>query len=138
MLTKRELIQYRSICAEIEEINIKLKDSTVYGTVKGSDAIFPYVQRSISVEGVTSTSDNTRLIIKLDRLKKQKERIERFVDSIDDSLTRRIFEYRYLTGKKIMSWQKIAYKINTYDEQYPRKIHDRFLKKCKLYEKDEF
>lgn len=137
-MTKRELIQYRSICAEIDEINIKLKDSTVYGTVRGSDANFPYVQRSISVEGVTSTKDNTRLLTKLERLKRQKECIENFVDSIDDSLTRRIFEYRYLTGKKIMSWQKIAYKINAHDEQYPRRIHNNFLKNLKFDENDEF
>jgi len=137
-LTKVELIQYRSICAEIEEINIKLQDSTVHGTVRGSDKEFPYVQHSISVGGVTSTKDNIRLLTKLNKLKSQKEHIESFIDSISDSLTRRIFEYRYLTGDKIMSWQKIAFKIGEHDEQYPRKIHNKFLKKCKFDEKDEF
>ena len=121
-MTKRELIQYRSICAEIEEINIKLKDSTVYGTVKGSDENFPYVQRSISVEGVTSTKDNTRLLTKLERLKRQKECIENFVDSIDDSLTRRIFEYRYLTAKKLCLGRRLRIRLmhmmNSIQEEY--------------------
>lgn len=137
-MTKSELIQYRSICAEIEEINIKLKDSTVHGTVRGSDNEFPYVQHSISVGGVTSTKDNIRLLTKLNKLKTQKENIETFIDSISDSLTRRIFEYRYLFGNKIMSWQRIAFKIGENDEQYPRRIHNNFLQKCKFDENDEF
>lgn len=137
-MTKSELIQYRSICAEIQEINIKLKDSTVYGTVSGSDKEFPYVKRTISVGGVTSTKDNIRLFTRLDKLKKQKENIENFVDSIEDSLTRRIFEYRYMSGKKIMSWQRIAFKIGGYDEQYPRRIHNKFFKNLKNDENDEF
>lgn len=137
-MTKEELKQYRSICAEIQEIDIKLKDSTVYGTVSGSDSEFPYVKRTISVGGVTSTKDNIRLLTRLDRLKKQKRSIEKFIYNIDDSLIRRIFEYRYITGNKIMSWQKIAFKIGEHDEQYPRKIHNKFLEKMKFYEKDEF
>ena len=137
-MTKAELIQYRSICAEIEEINIKLKDSTMYGTVRGSDNEFPYVQHSISVGGVISTKDNIRLLTKLNKLKIQKEHIESFIDSISDSLTRRIFEYRYLVGDKIISWQRIAFKIGESNEQYPRRIHNKYLKKCKFDENDEF
>ena len=137
-MTVNELKQYRSICCEIREINIKLKDSTVYGAVRGSDSEFPYTQHTVSLQGVTSTKDNIRLLTRLDKLSKQKEHIERFIDGINDSLTRRIFEYRYITGNKRLSWQAIAFKIGEHDESYPRRKHNNFIKKYKLAENAEF
>lgn len=133
----KELEQYRSICAEIQEINIVLKDNTVYGAVRGSDREFPYIQRTIKVEGITSTKDNLRYLARLDRLRKKKESIECFVDSIDDSLTRRVFEYRYITGKRKPSWLEIAFKIGKNDESYPRRIHNKYLKKYNVAENAE-
>ena len=132
-----ELIQYRSICAEIQELKIKLNDKTMHGTVSGSQAEFPYIQCSIKVDGVASTEENIRYLTKLDKLKKQKKKIEDFIDSIEDSQTRRIFEYRYLTGDRVKTWQEIAFKIGKYDESYARRKHNKFIKKYKLAENAE-
>ena len=55
-----------------------------------------------------------------------------FIDDIPDSLTRQIFMHRYIDG---MSWQQVAFRVNEFDEQFPRRIHNRYLKK--LDENDE-
>lgn len=137
-MRQEDLEQYRSICAEIQEINVKLKDSTIYGVVRGSDNEFPYTQHTMNVQGVTSTKDNIKLLATLDSLTKKKDDIEIFVNEIEDSMTRRIFRYRYITGKRRLSWQAIAFKIGECDEQYPRRKHNNFLRKLKIDENDEF
>ena len=40
-MTKEELKQYRSIVAELNEVNDRINSNTVYGTVTGSDSEFP-------------------------------------------------------------------------------------------------
>lgn len=129
-MTKAELEQYRSIVAEIDEIRDRLNKHTVHGTVTGSDSEFPYVKHSISVGGVVETEDNQRDMLLIHRLEKQKREIEDFVHSIPDSITRRIFTYRYLDGRVKPSWQWIAFKIgggNSADAV--RKIMSRYILK---------
>ena len=94
-MTKSELKQYRSICAEIDELNIRLKGKEVYGTVRASDSDFPYTQHTIGISGVTADSGNRRLLSRLAWLRRRKEEIDDFIDGIEDSLTRRIFEKQW-------------------------------------------
>ena len=42
-MTKEVLKQYRSIVAELNEVNDRINSNTVHGTVTGSDSEFPYV-----------------------------------------------------------------------------------------------
>ena len=128
-MTKEELEQYRSIVAEIDEIRDRLNSHTVHGTVTGSDSEFPYVQHVMPVGGVTETEDNQSDMILIRRLECQKENIEAFIHNIPDSVTRRIFTYRYMDGTVRPSWQWIAFKIGHYDEQYARRKHNKYLKK---------
>lgn len=128
-MTKEELEQYRSIVAEIDEIRDKLNDNTVHGTVTGSDSEFPYVKHSFSVGGFEQSSDVQRSMIRIQKLECQKREIEDFVNDIPDSETRRIFRYRYIDGTVKPSWQWIAFKIGKHDEQYPRRKHNKYLKK---------
>ena len=126
-MTIEQLKQYRSICAEIEEKTIELNNNIVKDTVRRSDNEFPYIQHSVEISGI---ADNDRLTHRISLLKKAKEETEKFIDSIDDSLTRRIFEYRYVKGKVMPSWQSVAFKVgggNTSDSV--RKVHERFLRK---------
>ena len=51
--------------------------------------------------------------------------MQEYINSIEDSETRRIFTLHYING---WSWQKVAFGVNGYDESYPRKKHDRYLK----------
>ena len=129
-MTKEELKQYRSIVAELNEVNDRINSNTVYGTVTGSDSEFPYVKHCISVSGVEPTQMNENDIVLRQRLEWQKNKIKSFVDSILDSETRRIFRYRYIDGTVMPSWQWIAFQIgggNTADGV--RMKHKRFLKK---------
>lgn len=128
-MTKKELAQYKSICDEILELETSIKKNTEHSTVRGSDAEFPYLSHPIQVSGVQSTTDNKNLMIRVNRLKAKKRTIERFVDNINDSLTRRIFRMRFLEGK---NWVQVAIKIgggNT--EKSVQMIVKRFLDKCK-------
>lgn len=129
-MTKEELEQYRSIVAEIDEIRDRLNNNTVHGTVTGSDSEFPYVKHSFSVGGVVETEQNKRDMILLRKLEVQKQTIDEFIANIPDSVTRRIFRYRYIEGKVRPSWQWIAFRIgggNTADSV--RMTHSRYLKK---------
>ena len=135
-MTKEELKQYRSIVAELNEVNDRINSSTVHGTVTGSDSEFPYVKHCISVSGVEPTRKNENDIILRQRLEWQKNKIKSFVDSILDSETRRIFRYRYIDGTVMPSWQWIAFKMgggNTADGV--RMKHKRFLKMPNLPKK---
>lgn len=51
-------------------------------------------------------------------------RITEFIDSIEDSELRIIFRERYVRCK---TWTQIAFLLGGYDEQLPRRRHDRFL-----------
>lgn len=134
-MTKAELEQYRSIAAEIDEIRDRLNKNTVHGTVTGSDSEFPYVKHSITVGGVEQSGNAQRDMLLIQRLECQKKEIEYFVHNIPDSITRRIFTYRYIDGKVKPSWQWIAFKIGEHDESYPRRKHNKYLKRAENAEK---
>ena len=50
--------------------------------------------------------------------------LHRYIDSIDDSRMRQIMAGRYVDG---LSWKEVAARIGERDEQYPRRLHTRFL-----------
>ena len=131
---KQTLRQYNSIREEIKELRreiAKVERQEKYATdkVTGSDNQFPYAKKHFTITGIV---ENKNLIRKkeilIDRLKKCEElklQIEEFISNIPDSLTRRVFQYRYIDN---LNWQQIARRIGKYDESYPRKvIHDRYL-----------
>lgn len=72
--------------AELNEVNDRINSNTVYGTVTGSDAEFPYVKHCISVSGVEPTHISD--VVLRQRLERQKNKIELFVAGILDSETR--------------------------------------------------
>ena len=130
-MTKAELEQYRSILREIDEVRARLNAAVAHDVVTGSDSEYPYVQRHMGVGGVERSSVNAGDMLKLRRLKRQKARIEAFVDGIPDSITRRIFRMRYIDGSYRPTWTKIGRKIgggNSGDGV--RKKHDRYIQKC--------
>lgn len=129
-MTVEELKQYRSICREIAEKETEIKEHTVCGTVVGSSPDFPFVKHTITVGGVEHSEKYAETMAQIQRLKRQKRRIERFVSSISDSQTRRIFELRYIKGDYCPSWNAVAFAVgggNTADGV--RKIAKRYLKK---------
>ena len=128
----RKLKAYRSICREIAEKKVERKSRMLHSAVRGSDSEFPYIQHTISIDGLDVTEENDRLLERIRELEQQKKEVEDFVDQIEDSLTRRIFEYRYIQGDYKPDWRWIAAKVkggNTPDGV--RKIQERYLAKFK-------
>lgn len=127
-MTKKELEEYRSVVAEMDEVRERMKANTLSDTVTGSDTDYPFTAHTIRVAGITDNAARRRDALLLARLEKQKRKIEEFVHNIPDSVTRRIFTYRYIDGKVRPSWQWIAFKIgggNSADAV--RKIVSRYL-----------
>ena len=52
-----------------------------------------------------------------------------WIDDIDDSLMRQIVSLRYIDGR---TWQQVAESIGERDEQYPRRLHNRWLASTEL------
>ena len=128
-MTKKELEQYRSVVPEIRETEERIKENTVTDTVSGSDVEFPYTKHSMSVAGLEKNEYNNALMSRRNKLQRQRRKVERYVDGIEDSLTRRIFRMRYIEGEVRPSWQWIAFKVGAAgDGSTERKKHDRFLK----------
>lgn len=53
-------------------------------------------------------------------------RLNRYIIGLEDRQMRMIMSLRYING---MTWQQIACSIGEYDEQYPRRKHNAFLRK---------
>lgn len=114
-MNRQKLSQYRDLVREVNYLKKKIESDTV----KGSHDEFPFEQRKFYIHGVSSR--HQRKLIKCEKLRTE---IEEFIDSIEDSRTRMIFEFRYLEG---MSWKDVDYFFGKYTGTYSRKIHDRFL-----------
>jgi len=55
--------------------------------------------------------------------------LHRYIDGIGDSRMRQIMAGRYVDG---LSWKEVAARIGERDEQYPRRLHNRFLTQSTL------
>lgn len=129
-MTAKELRQYRSICRELTRKEIELKSKTLHGAVKGSDSEFPYTQHTMTVSGLEDTFLNRELLKRIHTLKQEKRRIEEYICAIDDSLTRQIFEEKYIKGGYDPRWRWVAAKIGGGNTAGGVKmIHHRYLHK---------
>lgn len=126
----RELQQYRSLRREIEDTRRKIKQYEQSDKVRGSDPFFPYLNHTMKVAGSEWTArELIRLRVLLRECRRQYEAISAYIDSIEDSETRRIFRLRYVEGDTKPSWQMIANRLHCVgDGSTERKKHDRFLK----------
>ena len=125
-----ELQQYRSLRQEIEDTRRKIKQYEQSDKVCGSDPFFPYLNHTMKVAGSEwTTRELIRLRVLLRECRRQYEAISAYIDSIEDSETRRIFRLRYIEGDTKPSWQMIANRLHCVgDGSTERKKHDRFLK----------
>lgn len=138
---KNLLKQYNSLIKEINDLNReidrleRLECKHEKDKVKGSNPCFPYQERNFTIEGYNILEEeriNNRIFRKKGILIKRKSKceelkleIEEFISNIPDSLTRRVFRYRYIDN---LGWLQIAFRIGRTDESYPRKvIHDKYL-----------
>lgn len=112
-MTKRRLEQYSSIKAEVTELKAKIKareKSQLTDTVTGSSPEYPFTKHTVTIKGVDYGSDllTQRLKEKEYLLDEECAYIEKWLDTVEDSLIRLIVRMKYIEG---MSWPQVSYKL---------------------------
>ena len=101
-MERAELDQYRDLCREIKYLEEKIKKMPKeVSIVKGSSPYFPYLERRSRVEGPGREEKALRKVLYQRRARclEMKHRIYHFIDTIEDSRTRLVFELRYIARK---------------------------------------
>ena len=137
-LTKKELSELYWLNREIEEEQRKLDELEAAATnCTAKITGLPHVAGTHDKIGDLSIliAEQRELIkSKIERSKKEYERLNSYIESVSNSQMRMILSLRYVNG---LSWKQIADNIgvgNTADAI--RKKHDRFLKLSVLSAKD--
>lgn len=116
-MTRKRLDQYLALKREVSFLEGEIdrlrsrSGEMVTDVVSGSSSSYPYIQRTFVISG-QSVKDLELLSRKAQRLQERKERvlkeaeaIDSFIDQVDDSQMRQILYMKYLNG---MSWGRIA------------------------------
>lgn len=129
MITKQQIEQYTSLKREISMLEEQIYNADNSGEyavdmVRGSTKELPYAMHNIVIKGYTSSH-----VPKLKKRKAMREKecreIECFVESIEDSILRQLFTWRYIEG---MSVAESAARVG-----YSRKQATRLF--CSFFEK---
>ncbi len=118
-LTENELKQYRSLLKEINNQEKRIdalcskEVPVVAGKVKASSKSFPYIEIRVGVQmedpAIASEIDHLveRKRKRIEECWKQIHKIEAFINGIQDSELRQIFEYRFIDGLKLREIGKL-------------------------------
>lgn len=126
-MTRERLEAYRSEKDEIAELQCKLDHLGEGDSMIGNDTVFDYrkgypvPQAVVGYDYDKHCRTEERYLNQIGKLRKNCEEVEKWIEDIPDSLTRRIFRMRYIEG---MSQQKIAKKIHLHQSNVSRKIDD--------------
>lgn len=129
IMTKERLKQYKAMQVEIQELKYKL-NNFCKDDVTGNDVImdyrkgYPMPQSVIGVDWRKRERIEERNRKRLEKLEKECEEIEIFIDSIEESRTRCIFELSFINGET----QKEIGKRLFLEQSAISKIIDNFLK----------
>lgn len=103
-MTREQLEQYRSKKDEIKELKYKLEhlgeDDSAIGnsTINDYRKGYPQPQAVVGVDWKKIDNAVKRYEHRIDRLNAECREVEEFVESIEDSMTRRIFRMYYIDG----------------------------------------
>ncbi len=129
-MTRESLESYRSKKAEIAELHNTLLHLGAGDTMFGNDTIldyrsgYPVPNAVVGVDWDKVLRIESRYKKKLSVLEEECQEVEDFVESISDSLTRRIFRMYYVEG---LSQKEIANNVHMDRSRISRKI-DEFIK----------
>lgn len=147
MVSKSILIQYSDLQQEIKYLSkeidklknekVKLEARKKHDMVRGSEKNYPYIERSIHIEGLTGIDELTlnrklndsirKLETRYNNLLQTTNEVFDFIESVDDSHLRMIIQYRIIEN---YSWGKVADALgggNT--EDGVRMAFNRFMEK---------
>ena len=127
-MTRKELNQYHWLIKEIEEIaeRIEQLEAALVGGVSKLDGM-------PTASGVTDKvgafmPEILRLKAhaeeKLHRALEELERLQTYIDSIDDTLLRQIFTLRHVRN---FSWVQVAHRLGGNTPDSCRMMHDRYI-----------
>ena len=128
-MEKAKLERYSRTVRNIKILEAEIHDMETTDAGMGSDTVLDYrsgVGVPTKVEGFEWEKYEERKA-QLEQYRQEAEEVREFVESIQDPLTRRVFQLRVYQG---LSWQRVAKAIGERDECYPRRyIYDKFLQK---------
>jgi DNA-directed RNA polymerase specialized sigma subunit len=132
-MTKEELSRLRNMQKEIELIKKELNTITeeyVTDKVTGSMVEHPYIFTSFKICGYDSEGYSSkvrrlekRLKRKLDELVDERQRIEEYIESIDNATIRMILRLRHINGLK---WEQIGRELG-YSTQHIKRMYYRHI-----------
>ncbi len=105
-MTREQMKSYRSMKAEIQELNNKLSHIMEDDTMIGSSTIldyssgFPVPQGVVGIDWDRYFRLKNQYENKICTLEKKCCAVEEYIENISDSLTRRIFRMYFLEGRK--------------------------------------
>ena len=129
-MDRQQLERYRSQKEEIRELQYKLEHLGEGGSLIGNDIIFDYstgFPRPQAIVGYDYDKEQrlrARYESHLNKLQKECDETEQWIEAISDSQTRRILRMRYLEGKTL---EQVGKKTYMDKSTVSRKI-DNFLK----------
>lgn len=126
-MTLKQLEAYRSVRAELADIENELSEQGVMIAVQSASAAPAYSKHTVTVEGLPPTPQVTKLLERQGVLRALRRDTERFVDSITDSEIRLIVQLKYIRGKRPPSWQSIASRLGYCSEHTPKRRFKKFL-----------
>jgi len=128
-MTLKELSQLYHLNREIEIDQKRLEELKILA--ESTSAPLSDIPRNPNIESrleryVAEIIDLTEAIFdKQIRCLRERNRLERHISSIDDSLTRQIFTLRFISG---FSWAQVAAHIGEVTENRVKLVCNRFLK----------
>lgn len=130
-MTREQLEEYRSKKEEITELTYKLQNLGDNDEMVDNDVImdyrsgYPVPQSVVGVDWHKYDNAKARYEQRLKKLQTECDEVEKFVESIEDSLTRRIFRMYYIDG---INQKAVAVAVHMSQAVISKKISD-FLKK---------
>ncbi len=132
-MTRERLAAYRSNKAEILELDYVLNNRWKSDTMIGNDVVFDYSRGYPMPQSVVGFDQDKyerlqdRDLKRKERLERECEEIEQFVEAIQDSMTRRIFRIYYIDGRVPVNQEEVSKKVHLERSTISKKI-DNYLK----------
>lgn len=127
-MTTKELSQLYWLNLEIKQDRARLRDleEEITKIKVTPDNGIKKKRKSSRVENIAILICEQKELIKtrLEALCREQNRLQEFIDSIDSSLIRQIFQLRYGMG---YMWKEVAAQIGTRNENTLRRLHKKYL-----------
>lgn len=119
-ITMKDLEQYTDMQRELKELNLRFRtlsrrEPYAADVVRGSSAYHPYVERTFLVYGPDAIHAGRldAMLMRINRqrigMQRQLERIEDWLETVDDSKVRQLVRLHYIDGITWLSASKRVY-----------------------------